>query len=159
MTVFKTLIEILNAGNATYRLIEHQAEGRSDEVAKVRGTTPEQGAKAILCRLKNSTLNDNCLCVLSGTARLNMVAVANLMNAKRASFEKPDNVEPLTGCVIGAVPPISLWKNIPLLCDRQFLELNKEIAFNAGSLNCSIVLDKNDYVKIFCPKIVELTGS
>ncbi|KAB0685746.1 YbaK/prolyl-tRNA synthetase associated domain-containing protein, partial [Burkholderia territorii] len=34
---------------ARFRVLDHPAEGKSDVIAAIRGTRPEQGAKAMLC--------------------------------------------------------------------------------------------------------------
>jgi hypothetical protein len=50
--VFEKLYQLLQESNARFRVIHHPAEGQSERVAQVRGTDPGQGAKAMLCRVK-----------------------------------------------------------------------------------------------------------
>lgn len=50
--VFLELVELLDAGSASYRIIEHPAAGKSEEVALIRGTEVGQGANAMACRLQ-----------------------------------------------------------------------------------------------------------
>ena len=48
--VFDQLVQLLDGHGARYRVLEHPAEGKSEEVARIRGTAPGQGAKAMLCK-------------------------------------------------------------------------------------------------------------
>ena len=50
-TPFEQLVQLLNDGHARYRVVHHPSAGRSEEVAKVRGTEVGQGAKALVCEL------------------------------------------------------------------------------------------------------------
>ena len=50
--VFHELVQLLDAGSASYRVIEHPAAGKSEEVARIRGTQLGQGAKAMACKLQ-----------------------------------------------------------------------------------------------------------
>jgi Ala-tRNA(Pro) deacylase len=43
----------------------------------------------------------------------------------------------LTGCAIGAIPPISFDGSLKLVVDSDFLEHEAQIAFNAGRLDRS----------------------
>ncbi|HDR9135121.1 TPA: YbaK/prolyl-tRNA synthetase associated domain-containing protein, partial [Burkholderia vietnamiensis] len=51
--VFNGLCELLTSNGARFRVLEHPAEGKSDVIAAIRGTRPEQGAKAMLCTFKD----------------------------------------------------------------------------------------------------------
>ena len=43
---FEKLTALLDANQASYRVVEHPTAGKSEEVAKIRGTQIGQGAKA-----------------------------------------------------------------------------------------------------------------
>lgn len=40
MSVFEQLQQLLEGEGARFRVLTHPAEGKSDEVARIRGTTP-----------------------------------------------------------------------------------------------------------------------
>ena len=42
MSPFEQIVDLLDREKARYRVVEHPAEGRSEEVASVRGTTVSQ---------------------------------------------------------------------------------------------------------------------
>src|SRR5690242_4606036 len=114
MPVFDRLVSLLDAGNARFRVLEHPAEGQSDAVARIRGTRPEQGAKAMLCVVKGAAPAP-VLAVLPGPARLDFRKLGEAVGAKKATLADPALAQELTGCVMGAVPPFALSPGIRLV--------------------------------------------
>jgi Ala-tRNA(Pro) deacylase len=156
MDRFEQLVAMLEAGGAAFRVIEHAAEGQSERVAAVRGTRPSQGAKAILCRIAVADREHFVLAVVPGNRRVDTKAVAALFGGKKASFVPPDIAQEITGCRIGAIPPVAFDDRLSLVADEAFLEDEPEIAFNAGRLDRSIVLKAADYTRIFAPRLARI---
>ena len=71
------------------------------------------------------------------------------------SARTSEEVTALADCVFGSVPPFSFHKNLHLVVDESLLERNEEIAFNAGLLNRSVVLNAKDYARIVKPVFVK----
>jgi len=46
--VFDRLVVLLTEAKAKFRVIEHEAEGRSEAISLIRGNRPEQAAKAMV---------------------------------------------------------------------------------------------------------------
>ena len=155
--MFNRLNELLIEHQARFRVIEHPAEGVSDKVAKIRGTHAGQGAKAMLCRLKGAEY-EWVLAVLPGDERIDFKKVATAMSAKKAKMASPDEAMVATGCVIGAIPPFTFNERMPLIVDEALLDRFDEIAFNAGRLDASMVLNSADYQRIACPILVTITA-
>jgi Ala-tRNA(Pro) deacylase len=150
--MFDRLNELLRRENARFRVINHPAEGRSEAVAALRGTSPGQGAKAMLCQVRE--LQDVfVLAVLSGNRQVDFKKLGQAVGGKKASLLAADQAMRLTGCVMGAVPPFSFWPNVKLVVDAGLLDDHQEIAFNAGRLDCSMVLNADDYRRIAGPLI------
>jgi len=155
--VFDKLNELLRRENARFRVINHPAEGGSENVAKIRGTLPGQGAKAMLCQVK--ALPDTfVLAVLSGNRKVDFKKLGQAVGGKKASLLSPDQAALLTGCVMGAVPPFSFWPNVKLVVDPRLLDEHDEIAFNAGRLDTSMVLNAQDYRRIAAPLMAIITA-
>lgn len=148
--MFEQLTALLEGQHARFRVISHPAEGRSDLVAQIRGTQPEQGAKAMLCKVKEAP-DVLILAVLPGDRKVDFKKVAQAFGFKKATFAAPEEAMQETGCVIGAIPPFSLSPRIRLVVDPELVQANDEIAFNAGRLDRSIVLNAQDYVRIAAP--------
>lgn len=147
---FDPLVALLEASAARFRILEHPAEGRSDLVAQIRGTAPGQGAKAMLCRSKDGEPG-YALVVLPGDRKLDFKRVAQALGMKKATLASPDEAMATTGCAIGAIPPFVDAPGMRLVVDPDLVERFAEIAFNAGRLDRSIVLDSTDYVRIARP--------
>lgn len=155
-SVFDTLCELLNTSGARFRVLEHPAEGKSDAIAALRGTRPEQGAKAMLCTFKDGG-DTTALAVIPGHLKIDFRKVADAVGRRKATLASPDVAAAVTRCVMGAVPPFVFDANVTLVVDPALVERNTEIAFNAGRLDRSVVLDAADYVRIARPLLVDIT--
>lgn len=150
--VFSEIRVLLDNAAARYRILEHLAEGNSIKVAAERGTSVSQGAKALVCDISGVDARArHALAVVSGAERADMKVLARFLGGRTASFSRPETVLTLTGCQPGSVPPFALDHSLTLIVDSGFLEQHSEIAFNAGRLDRSIVLNTADYVRIFHP--------
>jgi Ala-tRNA(Pro) deacylase len=155
LPVFDRLVALLSAGNARFRVLDHPAEGQSDAVARIRGTSPGQGAKAMLCVTKGAAPVP-VLAVLPGPAKLDFRKLGMAVGAKKATLADPAFAQEATGCVMGAVPPFALSPGIRLVVDPALLSANLEIAFNAGRLDRSIVLAVDDYLRLARPQVADI---
>ena len=155
--VFLKLGELLDGEGARYRVIAHPAAGKSEEVARIRGTEVGQGAKAMACKLKMPEgPSRHVLAVLAADRQLDLAALAACCGAKRASLMSPQEIALLTGCVLGAIPPFSFHADLELVADPELFERYPEIAFNAGRLDASIVLAADDYLRIARPRMAAI---
>ncbi|MDQ2084317.1 YbaK/EbsC family protein [Xanthobacteraceae bacterium Astr-EGSB] len=152
MDTFERLVDLFRSGNASFRVIEHAAEGRSDTVAAIRGTRVEQGAKAIVCAIPVGAETRYVVAVVPGDRRVDVKAVARLVGGKKGSFAAPAVAQMVTGCAIGAIPPVSFDDTLALIVDGDFLDREDEIAFNAGRLDRSIVIRAADFRRIVQPQ-------
>ena len=59
----------------------------------------------------------------------------------------------LTGCIFGAVPPVSFHPDLELICDPTLFTRYSELAFNAGSRDVSIIISTDDFKRIVAPKV------
>jgi len=155
--MFDKIVTLLDTENARYRVINHPAEGNSERVAEIRGTQVSQGAKAMLCRIKDKP-DLLVLAILPGDQKVDFKKVAQSVGGRKASFAAPDEATAKTGCAIGAIPPFSFSPDIRLVVDPQLLSRHEEIAFNAGRLDTSIVLNSADYRRIAAPLLVDITA-
>ena len=103
MPMFERIVTLLDAEKARYRVINHSAEGNSERVAEVRGTQVSQGAKAMLCRVKEIP-DSLVLAILPGDRKVDFKKVAQSVGGRKASFAAPDEATAKTGCAIGAIP-------------------------------------------------------
>lgn len=152
--IFNKINSILVNENAKFRVINHNPAGTSEAVAKERGTVIGQGAKALICIVKGSIDKKYVLAILSADLKANLSKIAQHFGAKKASLVSPEEAIKLTDCVIGSIPPFSFNENLELIADPQIFDRFEEIAFNAGLLDRSIILNSKDYLRIINPKFV-----
>lgn len=151
---FSRLTSLLDQQQARYRVVDHPSAGKSEEVAKIRGTQLGQGAKALVCHVKGNGIKQHVLAILPADRQADLGTLAQGIGGTRASLASPAEVEQLTDCVFGAIPPFSLHPDLLLVADPLLFERFDELAFNAGTLERSLVLNTEDYQRIAQPRLV-----
>lgn len=151
---FKQVVELLSQQQARYRVVEHLSAGKSADVAKIRGTEIGQGAKALVCTVKGNGVKQSVLAILPADQQADLSLIAAAFGAKKASLSSPAEVSALTDCVFGAIPPFSFDPRLALVVDPSLSERYDELAFNAGTLERSIILNTEDYFRIVRPRLV-----
>ncbi len=146
------LLDFLDSHDARYRVIEHEPEGRSEEISRIRGNDPAQAMKALVLSVSGRGKGKRTImAVIPGSQRLDMKALLSHVGAQKGRFAQPKEAADLTGCVMGAIPPFSFRKNMTLVVDESFKAWN-EVTFNAGRLDRSLMLCFADYERIVEPE-------
>ena len=150
------LIELLNREGAVYRVIEHEPEGRTELIAKIRGNRLEQAIKSIVVQVRLKK-NDNiyCLANVPGDCRIDFNGIKNYFHADGAAFASREKAQELSRCVIGAIPPFSFNNQLQVLAD-PLIQQNEEVVFNAGRLDRSIFMKIDDYIRIAKPQMAKI---
>ncbi|HHW7506841.1 TPA: YbaK/prolyl-tRNA synthetase associated domain-containing protein [Mannheimia haemolytica] len=156
---FRQLTALLDSHQARYRVVEHSSAGKSEEVAKIRGTEIGQGAKALVCKVKGNGVKQAVLAILPADYQADLTKIAEHLGGLRASLASPAEVTELTDCVFGAIPPFSFHSDLLLVAEPSLFERYAELAFNAGTLERSIILNTEDYQRIVNPVLVQFTKS
>ncbi|HHW7569828.1 TPA: YbaK/prolyl-tRNA synthetase associated domain-containing protein [Mannheimia haemolytica] len=156
---FRQLTALLDSHQARYRVVEHSSAGKSEEVAKIRGTEIGQGAKALVCKVKGKGVKQAVLAILPADYQADLTKIAEHLGGLRASLASPAEVAELTDCVFGAIPPFSFHSDLLLVAEPSLFERYAELAFNAGTLERSIILNTEDYQKIVNPVLVQFAKS
>lgn len=138
----------LREAGVAFRLYSHAPVFTSAEAARVRGTTPEEGAKALLIRADERFV----LVVLSGVLRVDNKALRRLLGAHGVRFATEDELLRLTGCRPGAVPPFGNLFGLPVLMDAS-LRLCEQVSFNAGSNAWSVTMRREDLERLAQPQV------
>jgi Ala-tRNA(Pro) deacylase len=150
------LCALLDKEGAIYRVIEHEPEGRTEVIAKIRGNRIEQSIKSIVVQVRlNRKENIYCLANVPGDCRIDFKGIKGHFNADSVAFAARDKAQELTGCVIGAIPPFSFSEVLQVLADPLIQE-NEEVVFNAGRLDRSIFMRLDDYIRIARPQLVKI---
>ena len=154
--VHKQLCDLLDQQRATYRVIEHEPERRTEVIAKIRGNKIEQSIKSIVMQVRlNRKDNIYCLANVPGDCRIDFNGIKNHFQADSVAFASREKAQELTGCAIGAIPPFSFNDQLQVLADPLIQE-NEEVVFNAGRLDRSIFMRLEDYLRIAKPQMAKI---
>ncbi|MBZ4420721.1 YbaK/EbsC family protein [Myxococcus sp. RHSTA-1-4] len=150
------LVQLFESHGATFRVVEHEPEGRTELISQVRGNALSQAAKAMVLMVKQGKKDRRYfLAVVPGDCRVDLEAVKTLGRGTHAMFAPPPVAEELTGCVMGAVPPVSFHPDLKLLVDPKLLE-HEEIVFNSGRLDRSVFIQREGYLKAAQPEVATI---
>lgn len=150
------LRNLLDKENAVYHVLEHDAEGRTEIITKIRGNRIEQAIKSMVVQVRISKKeNLYYLANVPGDCRVDFDAIKLHFHANSIGMAPREKAELLAGCVTGAIPPFSFNEKLGLLADPMILE-NDEVVFNAGSLEKSIFMKMEDYFRIANPQVVKI---
>jgi Ala-tRNA(Pro) deacylase len=156
--VFDRLVALLTEAKAKFRVIEHEAEGRSDKISVIRGNRPDQAAKAMVLDVRGGGGGRrHVLAILPGNRKLDFAAVASLFAARKCGFASPETAQEITGCAMGAVPPFSLDPALSVVVEEDLLA-NDTLFFNAGRLDRSMELDTKDWLAVAQPRIGKIAA-
>jgi len=154
--IHEQLRSLLDREGAYYRVIEHEPEGRTEVIAKIRGNKIQQSIKSMVLQVRlKPKENIYCLANIPGDCRVDFGGVKNHFNADSVAFAQKEKAQELTGCIIGAIPPFSFNERLILLADPLIRE-NDEVVFNAGRLDRSIMMKLSDYMRIARPRLVSI---
>ncbi len=152
--VFERIKGYLKENSIQFKEIHHEPTRTSAESAKARGEDISIGGKAILLKISDSFH----LFVLSASRKLDSSKVKRYFKVKRLRFATPEELLKLTGLVPGSVPPFGKpIIGLDLYVDESIVE-NDRIAFNAGTLTDSIVMDVEDYLKTATPIVFDFSS-
>jgi Ala-tRNA(Pro) deacylase len=154
--IHEQLRTLLDREAASCRVIEHEPEGRTEVIAKIRGNRIEQSIKSMVLQVRQRPKeNIYCLANVPGDCRVDFEGLKSHFNADSVAFAQREKAQELTGCVIGAIPPFSFNERLILLADPLIQE-NDEVVFNAGRLDRSIMMKLSDYIRIARPQLVSI---
>ncbi|MCF7795936.1 hypothetical protein K9M42_02485 [Patescibacteria group bacterium] len=147
------IIEFLEKNKIKYKKIHHKPTPTSEDSARERGEDIKIGGKALILKINK----DFKIFVLSASFKLDSKKVKKYLKAKKIRFATKEELFELTGLVPGAIPPFGKpIINLDFYIDESILN-NEKIAFNAGSLEDSIIMDTKDYIKIAEGKVFKFS--
>ena len=156
---YDSLIELLDANKASYRLIDHEPEGQTDKVSAMRGHPVEAAAKCIVLIVKIGKKSSRfVLAVVPGHARVDTGKVKALFNGTYAGFAATDVAERLAGSVAGTVLPFTFHPDLMLIADPSISD-HDELFFNAARLDRSMALRTSDYIALAKPRLERIAAA
>ncbi len=101
---------------------------------------------------KGNGVKQYVLAVLPADQQADLKKLAQALGATRAGLCSPEEVLDLTGCILGAVPPVALHEKLLNVADPTLFTRYGELAFNAGARDVSIIINTEDFHRIVAPK-------
>ncbi len=145
MVTKEELFEYLDKSGAVYKKITHVATLNSQESAEARGEDVSIGGKAIVMKLDENFY----IFILSASKKIDSAALRKRFNAKRIRFATEKELLELTGLEPNCVPPFGRpLIDLDIFVDHSVHE-NEKIAFNAASKTDSVVMEIEQYKKLF----------
>lgn len=155
--IYAKLIALLDEAGARYRVVEHAPEGQTELVSQMRGNLLSQAVKSLVVLVKVGKKESRYYLVnIPGDRRADLNAVKALCAGTHVMFAPAEKARQLTGCEMGAVPPFAFDPALTLVLDPALLE-HEELVFNAGRLDRSIFIHRDDYLKIAQPHIAQVS--
>ena len=152
-TILSKIEVLLQTNNCTYKKVSHRPTFTSEESAAVRGEPLEYGAKALLIKADEGFV----ILIMSAVQKLDSKKAKHALGVKKIRFATQEELKNLTGLVPGSVPPFGN----PVLPFKLFIDTSitglARVAFNAGSLEVSIIMDTNEYLKISNGDVIPIT--
>lgn len=156
LDTYQRLIDLLDSNKATYRLIDHEPEGRTDLVSPMRGNELHDAAKCMVLMVKIGKKTKRfILAVVPGDAKVDLNAVRNLLGGTYISFASSEIAEELAGSVAGTILPFSFHPDLELIVDVDIRDID-ELYFNAARLERSMALRTSDYLAIAEPRFEKI---
>jgi len=142
------IVRLLHQNNIEFTHLTHdETPVSSEETAKMRGISLEEGVKSLILRGKQSKKNFQVN--IPADLRVDMKAVAKAVGEK-CEFEDKEVIQERFGVEVGAVPPFGPLLNLETYFDEAILE-KKQSAFNCALRTESIVMEPADLVKMVDP--------
>lgn len=147
------IIRLLKKEDHPFEHLNHMATPTSEDSAKVRGTSLQEGVKSLILRGKQSKKNFQIN--IPSHKKLDMKKVADVVGEK-CDFEDALVIKERFGLDVGGIPPFGQL----LLLDTYFdqdIEKEERSAFNCGLLTESIVMKSKDLIALVQPKLGDFT--
>ncbi len=142
--VFPAIVDLLDRHSVSYRQLQHAPTSTSAESAEARGEDLAVGGKALVLKVDDRF----SLFVLSAALKVDSAKIKRFFGARRLQFATPEELFQLTGLVPGAVPPFGDPITPFELYVDPSIGQNERIAFNAGSLTDSLVMQAREYLDL-----------
>lgn len=156
--VTEKIQRILRENGIVFDTFEHEPVRTSEEASKVRtGYTIEQGAKALITRVKREGVKTFVMIVVPGDKKFNKEKLKSEFGLTDVRFATEDEAGQITdGVEFGGIPPLGNIFGLEVYADKTLLR-NEKIIFNAGDRSFSVGMKSQDYIYIVNPKVGDIT--
>ena len=141
--------KLLDAKGINYRLLPHNKPAFTCETAaKERGVPLDEMVKCILLVDKDKNYFLACM---TSEKRVDTKKLRELVNSKRLSFSSEKEIEEILGYKMGAIPPLSLKTDIPIIFDNG-IKKKEKVNICTGDPKAGLELNPMDLIRVVNPK-------
>ena len=153
-STFNKLKSFFDTNNISYKLLTHAPAKTSEEVAKLRGTPLETGAKSMIIKIDDGFIE----IVIPANKKFLSKPAKKYFNTNCLRFAYKNELDNLTHCLQGAVPPFGSLFGLKTYVDKSLFDNENYdyISFNGGLRGKSFQIKKEDYKKIENPILIEI---
>lgn len=151
------VIRLLQHHGVAYRLLPHSEPVFTVETAaQQRGVVKEEMVKSIL--LRESKGQRYVMACVTGEARVDPKAVRACLPGdwKRLTFATAAEIEAVTGYVQGAVTPLGLSADLPILFDEAITACGR-VNISSGDPMAGVELEPNDLIRLAGARIARIS--
>ena len=152
------ITDILDQRDIEYRLLPHESPVYTvEEAARQRDVVMEEMVKCILlCETRGRYV----MACLPGDRRVDHRAVRRALGEdwRRLHFASAEEIQTVTGCVQGAVAPIGLPDDLPVLFDERIAECAK-VNISSGDVTFGLELAAQDLFDLAGARFVPIAES
>jgi Ala-tRNA(Pro) deacylase len=152
------ITDLLDHHQILYRLLPHREPVFTVATAAAqRGVVKEEMVKSILLREKGS--RRFVMACVRGDSRVNLQAVRRQLPAdwKRLTFATAVEIEQITGCVQGAVTPLNLPADVPVIFDETIARC-AQVNISSGHPLAGLELNPQALIDLAGARLAAITG-
>lgn len=143
------IIRLLKKQGSAFQHLKHEPTPTSEDSARVRGTSLEEGIKSLILRGKQS--NKNFQFNIPSNKKLDIKSITDLLGEK-CEFEDANVILDRFGLQVGGIPPFGSLLGLETYYDQEITAQSK-VAFNCGLLTESIIMSPQELLTIVQPKL------
>ncbi len=149
-----SLMEYLDEHNVAYVVISHSPAFTAQGIAGLTHISGKELAKTVIVRLDGKL----AMAVLPAKFHVDLVLLRKAVNAKTVALATEEEFKDrFPECETGAMPPFGNIFSLDVFADDS-LEMDKEIAFNAGTHRELIRMAWEDFKRLVEPKVIRFAA-
>ena len=155
-TINTRVTQLLDTNGVSYRILPHSEPVYTvAAAAEQRGVDVEDMVKSILLRDKGRRYVMACV---SGIDRLDPKALRVHLEGdwKRLSFASAEEIQQVTGYVQGAVEPLGLTQEIPIVFDDSIAHRTR-VNISSGDPMAGLELNPDDLIQLSGAQLADIT--
>ena len=158
--VFDQLVALLNESKAKFRVIEHEAEGRSEAISVIRGNRPDQAAKAMVLDVRGGGAGKrHVLAILPGNRKLDFSCRCKTVRGAQMRLRLARHRAGADRLRHGLGAAVFAQSRRSPSWSKRTCSANDTLFFNAGRLDRSMELDTKDWLAVARPRVARIAAN